>query len=51
MINKLKDHMNTALVIIILVVGFYLLNGKIERQITRTDRLYEMFINLLQKEK
>lgn len=30
-----------------LIGGFYLLDGKIERQACRTDRLYEMFIDLV----
>jgi hypothetical protein len=32
-----------------LIGGFYLLDGKIERQGQRTDRLYEMFIDLLKQ--
>jgi len=38
-----------------LISGFYILDGKIERQCSsqsaRTDRLYEMFIDLLKEKK
>jgi len=36
---------------ITLLGGFYLLDGKIERQGQRTDKLYEMFIDLLKERK
>lgn len=42
-------HIEWVVVLITLLGGFYLLDGKIERQGQRTDRLYEMFIDL-QKE-
>lgn len=46
-------HVEWVVVLITLLGGFYLLDGKIERstqaQSARTDRLYEMFCDL-QKE-
>lgn len=40
-------HVEWVVVLMTLLGGFYLLDGKIERQGARTDRLYEMFIDLL----
>jgi hypothetical protein len=40
-------HVEWVVVLITLLGGFYLLDGKIERQGATTDRLYEMFIDLL----
>ena len=51
-------HIEWAVVLITLLGGFYMLDGKIERQVcfldeklerqaARTDRLYEMFIDLV----
>lgn len=34
-----------------MIGGFYLLDAKIERQGERTDKLYEMFIDLLKTKK
>jgi hypothetical protein len=50
------SHIEFMVLLITLIGGFYLLDGKIERatsqQSVRTDKLYEMFIDLLkQKEK
>lgn len=42
-------HFEFVVIFITLLGGFYLLDGKIERQGQRTDRLYEMFIDLLKK--
>lgn len=36
-------HVEWVIVLITLLGGFYLLDGKIERQGQRTDRLYEMW--------
>jgi hypothetical protein len=44
-------HVEWVVVLITLLGGFYLLDGKIERQGSRTDRLYEMFIDLLKEGK
>jgi len=44
-------HVEWVVVLITLLGGFYLLDGKIERQGARTDRLYEMFIDLLKDRK
>ena len=44
-------HIEWVVVLITLLGGFYLLDGKIERQGQRTDRLYEMFIDLLKERK
>jgi len=42
-------HVEWVVVLVTLLGGFYLLDGKIERQGERTDKLYEMFCSL-QKE-
>ncbi len=44
-------HVEWVVVLVTLLGGFYLLDGKIERQGARTDRLYEMFIDLLKERK
>ncbi|HLT41790.1 MAG TPA: hypothetical protein VKZ95_03720 [Sphingobacteriaceae bacterium] len=36
-------HVEWVVVLVTLLGGFYLLDGKIERQGARTDRLYEMY--------
>ena len=42
-------HVEWVVVLVTLLGGFYLLDGKIERQGQRTDRLYEMYCDV-QKE-
>jgi len=53
-------HVEWVVVLVTLLGGFYLLDGKIERvgerldrhqeaQAARTDRLYEMFIDLVRR--
>lgn len=42
-------HVEWVVVLVTLLGGFYLLDGKIERQGARTDRLYEMFIDLVKE--
>lgn len=44
-------HVEWVVVLVTLLGGFYLLDGKIERQGQRTDRLYEMFIDLIKETK
>lgn len=44
-------HVEWVVVLVTLLGGFYLLDGKIERQGNRTDRLYEMFIDLVKEGK
>lgn len=44
-------HVELVVLLITLLGGFYLLDGKIERQGARTDRLYEMFIDLIKETK
>lgn len=39
-------HVEWVVVLVTLLGGFYLLDGKIERQGQRTDRLYEMFVDV-----
>lgn len=39
-------HVEWVVVLVTLLGGFYLLDGKIERQGQRTDRLYEMFCEM-----
>lgn len=36
-------HVEWVVVLVTLLGGFYLLDGKIERQGARTDRLYELY--------
>lgn len=40
-------HLEFAVLLITLIGGFYLLDGKIDRQGARTDKLYEMFIEIV----
>ena len=44
-------HVEFLVLLLTIIGGFYLLDGKIERglqiQSTRSDRLYEMFIDLV----
>ena len=42
-------HIEWALLMITLIGGFYLIDAKIDRQSERTDRLYEMFIDLVRE--
>lgn len=42
-------HVEWVVVLVTLLGGFYLIDGKIERQSARTDRLYEMFIDLVKE--
>lgn len=44
-------HVEFLVLLVTLIGGFYLLDGKIERQSGRTDRLYEMFIDLVKERK
>jgi hypothetical protein len=44
-------HAEFAVLLITLIGGFYLLDGKIDKQSARTDRLYEMFIDLIKEGK
>lgn len=47
--KNLTSHIEFMVLLITLIGGFYLLDGKIERQSDRTDRLYEMFIDLIKE--
>ena len=47
--EKWTSHVEWAIMIVTLIGGFYMVNAKIERQGERTDRLYEMFIDLLKE--
>ena len=40
------SHAEFIVLLVTLLGGFYLLDGKIERQGERTDRLYEMFCEM-----
>lgn len=44
-------HVEFVVLLVTLIGGFYLLDGKVERQGARTDKLYEMFIDLLKERK
>jgi hypothetical protein len=43
------SHVEWAVLLVTLLGGFYMLDGKIERQGQRTDRLYEMFCDIQQQ--
>lgn len=45
-VKKWTAHAEFVVLFITLVGGFYLLDGKIERQVERTDRLYEMYCDM-----
>ena len=45
------SHGEFLVLLLTLLGGFYLLDGKIERQGERTDKLYEMFIDLVKETK
>jgi len=47
--KSFTSHVEFVVLLITLIGGFYLLDGKIERQGERTDKLYEMFIDLLKE--
>lgn len=49
--NNWSSHVEWAILIVTLIGSFYLLDAKIERQGERTDRLYEMFIDLLKEQR
>jgi len=44
-------HLEFITVLLTLIGGLYTLDGKIEKQGARTDRLYEMFIDLLKEKR
>lgn len=44
-------HLEFLVLMVTLIGGFYTLDAKIDRQSDRTDRLYEMFIDLLKEKK
>lgn len=46
-----STHVEFVVLFITLIGGFYLLDAKIDRQADRTDRLYEMFIELIKEGK
>ena len=48
-IKNWSIHLEFAVLFVTLLTGFYLIEGKNDRQSQRTDRLYEMFIDV-QKE-
>lgn len=47
--NNWITHVEFLALLITVIGGIYMLDGKIERQSQRTDRLYEMFIELLKE--
>ena len=44
-------HTEFLALLVSIIGGFYLLESKLERQSSRTDKLYEMFIDLLKDKK
>ena len=45
------QHVEFLVLLITLMGSMYLLDEKIERQAARTDRLYEMFVDLVKEGK
>ena len=43
------SHAEFVVLLVTLLGGFYVLDGKNERQSCRTDKLYEMFIELVKE--
>lgn len=41
------QHIEFMILMITMIGGVYMIDGKIERQLQRTEKLYEMFILLL----
>lgn len=37
------SHLEFVVIFVTLLTGFYMIDGKIERQSQRTDKLYEMY--------
>ena len=51
MIMNWVPHAEFFALLMTLLGGFFLIDCKIEKQSSRTDRLYEMFIELLKEKK
>lgn len=47
--NNFLSHFEFIVLLITLLGSFYLLDAKIEKQGQRTDKLYEMFIDLIKE--
>lgn len=47
--NQWTVHAEFLVLLVTLLGGFYLLDGKIERQSSRTDKLYEMYCDVLKE--
>jgi hypothetical protein len=45
------QHLEFLILMVTMIDGIYSLDAKIERQSQRTDRLYEMFIDLVKEKK
>jgi hypothetical protein len=45
------QHLEFLILMVTMIGGIYSLDAKIERQSQRTDRLYEMFIDLVKEKK
>ena len=46
-----STHVEFVVIFITLLGGYFMIDNKIERQGERTDKLYEMFIDLLKESK
>lgn len=44
--SNIAHHIEFMILLVTLIGGFYTLDGKIERQGQRTDKLYEMFCEM-----
>jgi len=44
--KNITSHVEFMVLLVTLIGGFYLLDGKIERQGERTDKLYDMFVQV-----
>jgi hypothetical protein len=47
--GSIIHHIEWLALMVTLLGGMYLIDGKIERQGARTDKLYEMFIDLVKE--
>lgn len=44
-----STHLEFVVIFVTLLGGYFMIDSKIDRQCERTDKLYEMFIDLLKE--
>lgn len=49
--KEIINHIEWFTILITIVGGFFLLSGRMDQQSARTDRLYEMFIEVVRDKK